>query len=395
MSADHLATLVEKHGVTITDFVPSVFNEIVPQLVSSSEMRRKLRSLRSLVVGGEEITPSTTYSFLEHFPGVRVTNLYGPTEASIGCICHEVRGNENTRIPIGKPIANAHALVLDRDMNLVPVGVVGELYISGACLGLGYLNDENKSRAAFVENPFYEIDHDKLYKTGDLARYLPDGEIEFLGRLDLQVKIRGFRIELGEVESALNDHPAVRQSAVVLREDAPEQKLLAAYVVPDGAAPSHRELRAFVRKILPDYMVPSAFVLLDELPLTPNGKVDRRALPVPEDLRAQLEAEFVAPRGTIEERVAGIWSEVLGVEWVGAHDNFFELGGHSLLATRVIWRLRDAFAVELLLRDLFRAPTVAELAVEITQRQVAETDSKEIERLLAELAGPSQDEEHR
>jgi amino acid adenylation domain-containing protein len=365
MSAGYLATLVEKHGVTITDFVPSVFNEIVPQLASSSEMRRKLGSLRSLVVGGEEITPSTTYSFLDHFPGVRVTNLYGPTEASIGCICHEVRGNENARIPIGKPIANAHALVLDRDMNLVPVGVVGELYISGSCLGLGYLNDEIKTRAAFVENPFDEINHDKLYKTGDLARYLPDGEIEFLGRIDQQVKIRGFRIELGEVESALNDHPAVRQSAVVLREDVPEQKLLAAYVVPEGTAPSHRELRAFVRQMLPGYMVPSAFVLLDELPLTPNGKVDRQALPVPEDLRAQLDTEFVAPRGTLEEQLAEIWGQVLGVERVGAHDNFFELGGHSLLATRVVSRVREIIGVELPLLSLFEEPTVVGLAERI------------------------------
>jgi amino acid adenylation domain-containing protein len=383
MSADHLAALIEKHGVTITDFVPSVFNVLVPQLVAGSEMQHKLRSLRSVVVGGEEITPSTTYAFLEHFPGVRLTNLYGPTEASIGCIYYEVTGNEDGKIPIGKPIANAYALVLDRDMNLVPVGVVGELYLSGTCLGLGYLNDEEKTRVAFVENPFHEIDHDKLYKTGDLARYLPDGEIEFLGRIDHQVKLRGFRVELGEVESALNGHPAVHQSAIELREDAPEQKRLVAYVVPDGAAPSPSELRAFVLKMLPEYMVPSTFVVLDELPLAPSGKVDRRALPMPEDPRAQLEAEFVAPRGTLEERVAGIWSEVLGVEWVGAHDNFFELGGHSLLAVRVMTRLNQHFGVELPLRALFDAPTVAGLALAVTQMKAeAEVD---IDQMLAEV----------
>jgi acyl carrier protein len=194
---------------------------------------------------------------------------------------------------------------------------------------------------------------------------LPDGEIEFLGRIDQQVKIRGFRIELGEVESALNDHPAVRQSAVVLREDVPEQKLLAAYVVPEGTAPSHRELRAFVRQMLPGYMVPSAFVLLDELPLTPNGKVDRQALPVPEDLRAQLDTEFVAPRGTLEEQLAEIWGQVLGIEQVGVHDNFFELGGHSLLATRVVSRVREIIGVEVPLLSLFEEPTVVGLAERI------------------------------
>jgi len=369
MSADYLAALIEKHGVTITDFVPSVFNVLVPQLVTGSdEVRHKLRSLRSLIIGGEEITPSTTYTFLEHFPGVRITNLYGPTEASIGCICHEVRGNENAKIPIGKPIANAHAIILDREMNLVPMGVVGELYITGTCLGLGYLNDEEKTRAAFVDNPFGEIDHDKLYRTGDLARYLSEGEIEFLGRIDHQVKIRGFRIEPGEIEAALRRHPTLHQAVVIAREDLPGDKDLVAYVVPNQDAtttPSVGDLRSFLREKLPAYMVPSAIVVLEALPLTPNGKIDRRALPAPDPSSFRAENAYAAPRTPLEERLVEIWEEVLGLGRVGVRDNFFELGGHSLLATRVVSRVRAVFGVELPLLSLFEAPTIAGLAERI------------------------------
>ena len=234
MTADHLTALIDKHGVTITDFVPSVLDVVVPQLLDSTDLHRRLRSLRSVVVGGEEITPSTTYAFLEHFPGVRLANLYGRTEASIGCICHEVSGNESAKIPIGKPIANAHALVLDQGMNLVPAGVVGELYISGTCLGLGYLNDQTKTRLAFVDNPFAEIDYDKLYKTGDLARYSRDGEIEFLGRLDHQVKINGIRIELGEIEASLRQHQALGHGVVGAQEIAAGDKRLVATLFPAG-----------------------------------------------------------------------------------------------------------------------------------------------------------------
>jgi amino acid adenylation domain-containing protein len=373
MSADHLAALIEKHGVTITDFVPSVFNVLVPQLVTGSdEVRHKLSSLRSLIIGGEEITPSTTYTFLEHFPGVRITNLYGPTEASIGCICHEVRGNENAKIPIGKPIANAHALILDREMNLVPVGVVGELYITGTCLGLGYLNDEEKTRAAFVDNPFGEIDYDKLYKTGDLARYLAEGEIEFLGRIDHQVKIRGFRIELGEIEAALRRHPALHQGVVIAREDLPGDKGLVAYVVPNQDAtttPAVGDLRSFLREKLPEYMVPTAFVVLEEMPLTPNGKIDRRALPAPDPSSFRAENAYAAPRTPLEERLARIWGEMLGLTRVGVHDDFFELGGHSLRATQLVSRLRGALRVELPLRYVFETPTVAGLAERIEALQ--------------------------
>ena len=205
LNADSLAALIAEHGVTITDFVPSVFNTLVPQLVTDRAMHQSLRSLRSIIVGGEEITPASTYSFMAHFPGVRVANLYGPTEASIGCICYEVTGREGGRIPIGRPISNVQVLVLDRDGNPVPVGVAGELHLSGACLGLGYLGDEAKTNAVFLDHEFAEIRHRKLYRTGDLVRYLPDGNLEFLGRLDQQVKLRGHRIELGRSKACWAD----------------------------------------------------------------------------------------------------------------------------------------------------------------------------------------------
>jgi acyl carrier protein len=217
----------------------------------------------------------------------------------------------------------------------------------------------------------------RLYRTGDRARYLPDGDIEYLGRSDNQVKIRGFRVELGEIEAALNQHPAVRESVVIAREDVLGDRRLVAYVaLRQESAPALGELRGFLKQRLPDYMVPSAFVPLQRLPLTPSGKVDRRALPVPDQARPELGKSFVAPRSPIEEVLAGIWREVLGVEQVGVDDNFFELGGHSLLATQVISRLRHSFQVDMPLRCLFEAPTLADLAVAVIQ-------------LLAEKAGPA------
>jgi amino acid adenylation domain-containing protein len=359
LAAEPTAALVREHGVTMTDFVPSVFNEMVPRLVADAEVRSALASLRVVVVGGEQITVATAYTFREHFPGVRVVNLYGPTEASIGCICHDVTGREGRRIPIGRPIANTHALVLDRHRGLVPIGVPGELYLSGTCLGLGYLNDAEKTRAAFVENPFPELGCERMYRTGDRVRWLPGGEIEFLGRTDHQVKIRGFRIEPGEVEAALLRHPGVREALVLAREVAPGERRLVAYVAADGReGVGAAGLRAHLRAHLPEYMVPSAFVVLEHFPRTPGGKTDRGALPAP---AWEGGAAYVAPRTPLEEILAEIWAGVLNRERVGVHDGFFELGGHSLLATRVIARVREAFGVEVPLRALFESPTVAGL----------------------------------
>jgi amino acid adenylation domain-containing protein len=384
--ADYLSTLIGKQEITITDFVPSVFNTIVPQLVSDSIIRQKLRSLRSIIVGGEEITPGTTYSFMAHFPHVRVINLYGPTEASIGCICYEVTGRENDRIPIGKPISNVHVVIADRDMNPVPVGVGGELYLSGICLGLGYLNDEEKTKAAFVENRFAEIDYSKLYKTGDLARYLPDGNIEFLGRIDHQVKIRGFRIELGEIETVLAQHPAVQQCVTLVREDEPGNKRLVAYILSNQAqAPTISEMASFLKTKLPHYMVPSAFVTLKKFPLTPNGKIDRKALPAPTGLCPELGLTYVAPRTEMERTIASIWQKVLHLEKVGIHDNFFELGGHSLLATQVASRIREILHLEVPLKRFFESPSIASLSIEVEKiliKEIEELSEDEAQRIV-------------
>jgi amino acid adenylation domain-containing protein/non-ribosomal peptide synthase protein (TIGR01720 family) len=355
--AAHLVGLIHGEGVTMTDFVPSVFNALVPELVASALARERLASLRTVIVGGEQITAETTYRFMDCFPGVRLINLYGPTECSIGSIHHDVHPSDGDRIPIGLPIANTSALLLDAGGRLVPRGVPGEIHLGGRCVGLGYLGDGRRTAAVFVPNPYAARPGERLYRTGDLGRYRADGTIECLGRIDQQVKIRGFRIEPGEIETLLRRQPGVRDCAVVVREDAPGDRRLVAYVA--GGADAEA-LRAAVRAALPDYMVPAAFVEVEALPLTPGGKLDLRALPAPGP--GGGEAEYVAPRTPAEETLAALWAQVLRVERVGAHDSFFEIGGHSLLAVRMLFLVRQAFRVELPLRAVFERPTVAALA---------------------------------
>jgi acyl carrier protein len=268
----------------------------------------------------------------------------------------------------------------------VPVGVRGEIHIGGVQVARGYLHRPELTAEHFIPDPFSDSSGARMYKTGDLARYLPDGNIEFIGRLDHQIKIRGFRVETGEIESALSQHPSVRETVVLAREDNPGDKRLAAYVVASDSQPPTNELRDFLKQKLPEYMVPSAFVFLDALPLTPNGKVDRRALPPPDARRPDLKESFVAPRAPAEEKLAAIWREILKLERVGIHDDFFDLGGHSLLATQLIFRICDAFQVELPLRSLFENPTVAGLAAQVA-RAPGETET-----VLAELESLSDEQ---
>ena len=295
---------------------------------------------------------------------------------------------------VDRPIPEMQIYLLDRYLQPVPVGIPGEVYIGSASPSWGYLNNRSELTAEkFIPNPFSDEPGARLYKTGDLARYLLDGNIESLGRIDHQVKIRGFRIELGEVEAVLGGHPAVQQVIIISREDSPGDKRLVAYVVPNrDQIPTISELRSFLKEKLPEYMVPSAFVILDAFPLTPNGKVDRQALPAPDQARPELEESFVAPRSPAEELLAGMWAEVLGLERVGIHDNFFDLGGHSLLATLVMSRVREALQVELSLLSLFETPTVDGLINAITQicggREVVE----EIARTLKELEQLSEED---
>jgi acyl carrier protein len=272
-------------------------------------------------------------------------------------------------VPIGYPVANTRLYVLDAGMLPVPVGVSGDLYVGGVPVGRGYLSEPARTAEAFVPDPFAQEEGARLYRTGDLARYQADGALEFVGRSDYQVKLRGYRIELHEIEAALNRHPVVRESAVLLREDAPGNQFLAAYIVPlhEGMI-SARQLQSTLREQLPEYMIPPSIVFLQSFPLTANGKLDRRALPQPD--ADQSEEEFVAPRNATEERLVEIWCAVLEHEHISVTANFFVVGGHSLLATQVLARIRDVFQVELPVRALFKSPTIAGIAAAIERMQV-------------------------
>jgi acyl carrier protein len=321
--------------------------------------------VRTINLAGEPLTSALADAIYAKTLVERVYDLYGPSEdTTYSTYALRSLGGPAT---IGRPIANTRTYILDRSLSPVPIGVPGELYIGGAGLARGYLNRPELTAEKFVPDPFSQMEGERLYRTGDLCRYLPDGNIEFLGRLDHQVKIRGFRIELGEIESVLLDHSSVREAVVVAREDGSDQKRLVAYVAGDEGAIDIPVLREHLRSKLPEYMVPSAFMVLESLPLSSNGKIDRKALPAPDasSIIGSQSGEYSAPRTPVEEALCEIWREVLHREQVGIHDNFFELGGHSLLATQVISRIRKTFDVELPLRALFEHPTVAALAMQL------------------------------
>jgi acyl carrier protein len=266
-------------------------------------------------------------------------------------------------------MANTHVYLLDANLQPVPVGVPGELFIGGEGVARGYLNRPELTKEKFVAHPFSADPRARLYRTGDLARHRTDGVIEFLGRTDHQIKLRGHRIELGEIEAALSHHSGVREAVVVARETTPGDQRLVAYLVSaNGQAPSATGLRQFLHEKLPDYMVPSAFVVLDQLPLTPNGKVDRRALPEPAELRPSLDTAYVAPLTPPQKTVARIWQELLHVEKVGLHDNFFDLGGHSLLVVQAQAKLREALGIDLPVVRLFQYPTINALTNYLSER---------------------------
>jgi amino acid adenylation domain-containing protein len=331
-----------------------------------------------VIIGGERALPELLTIWQKNVDQrVRLFNTYGPTETTIAVTTAELHGNiqqakQQREVLIGGPIPNVSIYLLDAHFQQVPVGVAGELYIAGICLARGYLRRPELTAERFLPDPFSNDPAARLYKTGDLARYLPDGQLEYLGRTDTQVKIRGYRIELGEIEAVLARHPGVSEAVVIARTPGTEQrreevfgdKQLVAYVVArqQHEAPTQVDLRRFLAKQLPVYMLPSAFVLLETLPLTPNGKVDHHALPIPENSRSLKDNDYVAPRTPVEKLVAGIWGEVLKLEQVGIHDNFFELGGHSLLATQIAFRVSDTLQLNVSLRTVFEFPTVAELA---------------------------------
>jgi amino acid adenylation domain-containing protein len=405
-SPDAFYSLLCMERVTVLNQTPSAFR----QLIRAEEALgiAKDLALRLVMFGGEALDFNSLKPWFErHGDQIpQLVNMYGITETTVHVTYRPLTMAGLSKAPgslIGGPIPDLQVYVLDQHLQPVPIGVPGELHVGGAGLARGYLNRPKLTTERFIPDPFSDKPGARLYRSGDLARYLPNGDIEYLGRIDHQVKSRGFRIELGEIEVVLSHHPAVKETVVLAREiervaDDPSASLrvskqLVAYLVPDQKqVPTISELRNFLKGKLPDYMLPSAFVILDALPLTANGKLDRRALPAPDQSRPNLRESFVAPRTPVEEMMARIWAEVLGLERVGVHDNFFELGGHSLLATQVISRLCDVFQVELPIRSLFEAPTVADLVMEVVQREVEQVDGKTLAQILAELEQWSEDE---
>jgi amino acid adenylation domain-containing protein len=373
-----LVDYLSEHRVTRLVLVPSLLKEILERFDASE----RLRGLKYCFSSGEALPAELARKFRETLPSCRLINLYGSSEVAGDVAYYEI-GNDDPKksIPIGRPVDNTQVYLLDDQMQPVPVGVRGEIYVGGENLARGYLDRPELTADRFIADPFSAKAGARLYRTGDLARYRPDGNIEFLGRIDQQVKIRGCRVELGEVEAVLSRQPGVRQCLIALRDSVkresenPRSKIqnpksesfLTAYVVPNDRRPAARELRTFLLKRLPEFMLPANFVFLDVLPLLPNGKLDRRALPAPAALNADPPTADAEPRTELEALVAQLWQKALQVEAVGIQDNFFEFGGHSLLAVEVAARLRDALNRPVTVRDLFEAPTVAGFAATLEQ----------------------------
>ena len=348
---------VDEDNISILEVVPSFMSV----MIEMPDIRTKysFRKLRWLVPTGEALPPELAFKWLEYFPHIPLMNAYGPTECSddvTHCAIYKTEDIKNSTVPIGRPIANTKILILDKNNRMVPNWVTGELYIGGICVGRGYINDEEKTRSAFLENPFNpgEI----IYRSGDLARYLPDGNIEFMGRADEQVKVRGFRIEPGEIENELRKYKNVKDALVAVDKHGRE---LIGYIVRADDVSTHKEdIKNYLKNRLPEYMIPSHFVFVDRFPLTANGKIDRSALPVP--VIDPNEEKIALPETDTEKIIAGIWKDLLRIEQPGINRNFFEIGGHSLLATRLITRLRDKFSVDLALKIIFEKTTVKSLA---------------------------------
>ncbi|PDZ09110.1 non-ribosomal peptide synthetase [Bacillus pseudomycoides] len=356
-----IAEVIEKHQVTVVQFVPSMLSVFLDHF-DHIDLKLKCSSVRHVFSGGEELSPGLVRRFQQHWDQsgqVKLANFYGPTEATIYVNAFDCQPHQEF-VSIGNPIQNIQLYVLDQNQCLQSIGIEGELYIGGAGLARGYLNRPDLTAERFVPHPFQL--GERLYRTGDSVRYLTDGNLEFIGRMDHQVKVRGFRIELGEIEATLERHSSIKETVVLVREDRPGDQRLVAYVISDG---NIQNWRAYLQDQLPNYMVPAHLVELEYFPLTPNGKIDRKALPAPE---GQSMGEFnVLPRTSSEELIASVWSQVLGIENIGIQDSFFERGGHSLLATQIVSRLQEAFQIKIPLRELFKYDTVEALSKRLDQ----------------------------
>ncbi|QSV63518.1 MAG: amino acid adenylation domain-containing protein [Dolichospermum sp. DL01] len=394
-STDLLKHIHEKQ-VTMINTTTSFFDAILDFAIVNDY--KNLSSLEELSFGGEPLVLTKIKLWLNNEScKCNVTNLYGTAESSDLSTVYRVNAkdiNNVDKISIGKPIKNnVNVYILDKNNNLLPRGLVGELCVSniGNFLARGYLNKPEITAEKFVSNPW--LIEERMYKTGDLARWLPDGNLEYIGRIDHQVKIHGFRIEIGEIETVLRQYPVVQEAVVITRKDVLEDKCLVAYLVLNRQATvSISELRAFLNKKLPSYMIPSAFVILETFPLNPNGKVDRRLLPAPDKYRPDLKEAYIAPCTPLEEVLAGIWAEVLGIEQIGINDNFFELGGHSLLVVQVISRLRASLQVQLPLHYIFESPTISTLATAMIQDKDERSKIERTASLFLSVVQLSEDE---
>jgi amino acid adenylation domain-containing protein len=380
------AEAVARCPVDVLKITPSHLNALLESSGGAPILPR-----RYLILGGEALRWDLLARLARADGACAIINHYGPTETTVGCAtfdCREPVPDEwaSATVPIGRPIDGARIYLLDRRLEPVPIGVPGELYVGGDGVAAGYWRQPEQTAERFVPDPFSDASEARLYRTGDRARYLPNGAIEFLGRVDDQVKVHGFRVEPGEVEQALRQHPGIRQAVVVAREETLGDRRLVAHVVPSGrSTPAERELREFLKERLPTYMAPHAYVAHQALPLTPAGKIDRRALADVAPTRGDAARPLAPPRSAVETILVRIWGEVLGVERIGIEDNFFDLGGHSLLATQVIARVLGAFRVQVPLRALFEAPTVAELAREITALRASSVPDRAVADLLREI----------
>lgn len=375
-SLEELGQIIQQYQVTTLWLTAGLFHLIVDEKIDA------LKSLRQLLAGGDVLSVPHVQKFLQTVDNCQLINGYGPTENTTFTCCHPITAplQPNVSIPIGRPIANTQVYILDNNLQSVSIGEAGELYIGGDGLARGYLNRPDLTAEKFISHLFDNTLATRLYKTGDVARYLPDGNIEFLGRIDNQVKIRGFRIELGEIEREIAQHPDVREIVVLARQDEAGEKQLTAYIVPQyNSGYTHNKLRGFLQQRQPNYMVPSAFVMLESLPLTANGKVDRHKLPAPSRERPQLEQAYIAPQTDLERLLAGILSELLKIHRVGIDDNFFDLGATSISILQVAARVKQELGIELPAVKLFQYSTIGSLANYLHSNQNSQPSSDKLQ----------------
>ncbi|BCL38696.1 amino acid adenylation domain-containing protein [Nostoc sp. MS1] len=362
--SDYLINVITQEQITTLHFVPSML-----QAFLQNRHVEKCTSLKRVICSGEALSVDLQNRFFQRLE-CELHNLYGPTEAAIDVTFWQCQKNSNLKsVPIGRPIANTQIYILDADLRPISIGYTGEIYIAGVGVARGYLNKEKLTNEKFIINPFANSASQRLYKTGDLARYLPDGNIEYIGRADFQVKIRGYRIEIGEIENTLSSHPEVREAVVIARDDHAQEKQLVAYITYDEQKPTINSLRDFLKTKLPDFMIPAAFVMLETLALTPSGKVDRKALPKPELSSFVETVAYIAPRNEVEAKLVQIWSDILHLPKIGVTDNFFAIGGDSLKTLHLTAKIEEVFNKEIPLATVLTNPVIADLAKVIQSNQ--------------------------